>query len=305
MPADLLASILLSASRPPSLWCQTLLLGTTAGFLALCALPDALYQRLASYGARDAHHDKTRTGGWVFHRVPHAWFWHFYFVSVCWSAFWAWQFFTRGAVMAVLARAQLEFAASESSSTELGRVYLAWAMMAAQGSRRLFECFFVLRSGSSSMLWVHWLVAVVFYTTVSVAIWIHGSGAILESWTSTEPVPTLSLRDLSGLVVFLVAWLGQNSCHRHLASLPKYTLPDRGLFRSIVCPHYTCECVVYLALAFVAAPSGRLFNPTLLCVVAFVVTNLGITARGTKQWYAQKFGREKVAGRWNMIPLVY
>ncbi|RCI15245.1 hypothetical protein L249_6465 [Ophiocordyceps polyrhachis-furcata BCC 54312] len=301
MPAELLAFIL-SASYPPSLWCQTLLLGTTGVLLALHALPDALLQKLTSYGARNSHHDMTRSSGWVFHQVPHAWFWHFYFVSVCWSAFWAWQYFGRGAVMAALARAQLHHVAS----TDLGRVYLAWAMMAVQGSRRLFECFFVLRPGSSSMCWVHWLLALVFYTTVGIAIWIHGSGrTILESWASVEPVATLTLRDLSGLIVFLVAWLEQNRCHRYLASLPKYTLPDRGLFRGIVCPHYTCECVIYIALAFVAAPSGRLFNPTLLCVEAFVVANLGVTARGTKQWYAQKFGREKVVGRWNMIPLVF
>ncbi|RDA90298.1 hypothetical protein CP533_3336 [Ophiocordyceps camponoti-saundersi (nom. inval.)] len=304
MPTDLLTSIL--ATLPPSVWCQTFLLGLTGVIFALHVLPDSFLETLLSYGARNQHAKTRSSSGWLFYQVPHSWYWHFYFLSVCWSVFWAWQYLSHGVVMTALARAQQEQAAAAApSSTDLGRVYLAWAMMAAQGSRRLYECFFVMRSGSTSMFWAYWFLALCFYTTVGLAIWIHGSGAILESWASDMPVSTLTPRDLAGLIVFLAAWVGQNRCHHHLASLRKYTLPHQGLFRFIISPHYTCECLVYLALAFVAAPSGSLFNPTLLCALAFVVTNLGVTARGTKRWYAQKFGQEKVVGRWNMIPFVF
>ena len=109
----------------------------------------------------------------------------------------------------------------------------------------------------------------------------------------------------SGLALFFAAWLKQNECHRYLASLKKYTLPSQGLFSYFVCPHYTCECVIYLAIAFMAAPSNCLFNTSVLCALVFVAVNLGATAYGTKQWYAQKFGAEQVEGRWMMIPFAF
>lgn len=109
----------------------------------------------------------------------------------------------------------------------------------------------------------------------------------------------------SALAVFFAASLKQNECHRYLASLKKYTLPNEGLFAYLVCPHYTCECLIYLAIAFVAAPQGVLLNSSVLCGLAFVAVNLGATASGTRQWYAQKFGAGSVARRWNMVPFVF
>ncbi|KAG5914972.1 hypothetical protein E4U42_000218 [Claviceps africana] len=187
-------------------------------------------------------------------------------------------------------------------SAELGRVLVAWAMMAAQGGRRLFESLFVMRTGRTPMLAAHWVLALVFYAVVSVAVWVEGSGDIVESWHSGKRALLLTTRVPWTLAVFFTAWLKQNECHRYLAGLKKYTLPDRGLFKYIVCPHYTCECVIYLALSVMAAPPGNLFSTTLLCGLAFVVVNLAVTASSTKQWYADKFGADKVAHKWIMIP---
>jgi len=105
--------------------------------------------------------------------------------------------------------------------------------------------------------------------------------------------------------LFALAWVMQYQFHLYLASLKKYSLPDYGLFRRIVCPHYTCECLLYLTLAVVAAPEGQLCNRTLLCGLAFVAINLGVTANGTRQWYLAKFGAEKVKPRWRMIPFLF
>jgi 3-oxo-5-alpha-steroid 4-dehydrogenase 3 len=104
---------------------------------------------------------------------------------------------------------------------------------------------------------------------------------------------------------FLYAWINQYRCHAHLAGLKKYSLPEAGMFRSYVCPHYTCECVLYLAMAVATAPGGSLCNRTLLCAVFFIVVNLGVTAAGTRKWYAAKFGAKAVEGKWNMIPFVF
>lgn len=101
-----------------------------------------------------------------------------------------------------------------------------------------------------------------------------------------------------------MAWLMQYQCHRYLAGLKKYSLPEDGLFRYLVCPHYTCECLLYLSLAIVAAPEGQWCNQTLACAVLFISTNLGVTANGTKVWYGERFGSQ-VQGKWKMIPVVF
>lgn len=110
---------------------------------------------------------------------------------------------------------------------------------------------------------------------------------------------------VAGTVAYLYGWSNQHKCHKHLASLKKYSLPEQGLFRYLICPHYTCECLIYLGLAMIAAPKGYVVNRTLMGALWFIVANLGTTADGTKQWYAQKFGAEKVASKWRMIPFVF
>ena len=97
----------------------------------------------------------------------------------------------------------------------------------------------------------------------------------------------------------------QHRCHKHLASLKKYSLPNDGMFKKLVCPHYTCECLIYLGMAVAAAPPRDMFNKTLLCGLVFVTVNLGVTANGTKKWYAEKFGEDSVKMKWKMIPWVF
>lgn len=105
--------------------------------------------------------------------------------------------------------------------------------------------------------------------------------------------------------VFLIASGLQHDCHHFLFSLKKYTLPDHPIFRGIVCPHYGAECLIYLSLAYLAAPPGQVVNKTMLSCLAFVAVNLGLTAQNTKKWYIQKFGRGAVQDRWLMIPYIY
>jgi 3-oxo-5-alpha-steroid 4-dehydrogenase 3 len=113
------------------------------------------------------------------------------------------------------------------------------------------------------------------------------------------------LKTAIGVPLFLLASGLQNDCHKHLASLKKYSLPQRGLFKQIVCPHYTSECLIYVALAIIAAPPGQALNKTVLAGLGFVVSNLGVTADSTKKWYIEKFGAENVESRWKMIPYLY
>ncbi|QUC18648.1 uncharacterized protein UV8b_02889 [Ustilaginoidea virens] len=300
------------AETAPSALCRTAFLVAAASVLSLSLLPRHVRGLLMDYGPRrrgaDPRSSPARSAVDAVAscgQVPHSWFWHFYLGSVGLSALWAWQYASRGRVMALVAEAQAR-RSSGQPSVELGRVCLAWLMMAAQGSRRLLECLVVIKPGKTPMWIVHWAVGLAFYAAMSVSVWIEGSEAIVESWRHfPDPVSPLTPRVSLALAVFAAAWFKQNQCHRYLASLQKYTLPSKGMFRYLVCPHYTCECVLYLAISCAAAPPGQLFNRTILCGVSFVAVNLGVTAAGTKQWYAGKFGASKVASRWRMIPGVF
>jgi len=122
--------------------------------------------------------------------------------------------------------------------------------------------------------------------------------------TQTDSIAPLVKISIA-LPAFLFAWVNQYKSHKHLAGLKKYSLPDQGLFRHLVCAHYTCECLLYLSIAVAAAPDGQWCNRTLLCALVFVSVNLGVTAAGTRKWYVDKFGAAAVAGKWNMIPFIF
>lgn len=76
-------------------------------------------------------------------------------------------------------------------------------------------------------------------------------------------------------------------------------------FQILTCPHYTAECGIYLSLAFLAAPRGAIVNKTILAAFVFVLVNLSVTAAKSKKWYEQRFGRDKVAARWILVPYLY
>lgn len=113
------------------------------------------------------------------------------------------------------------------------------------------------------------------------------------------------MRVILAIAIFIFASLKQNECHRHLAGLKKYTLPHHGWFQHIVCPHYTSECLIYVALSLATSPPGRVVNRTVFTGLLFVAVNLGVTANTTQKWYAGKFGAEKVASKWRMIPFIF
>lgn len=122
-----------------------------------------------------------------------------------------------------------------------------------------------------------------------------------RGWTCSLPF----LRTISWLPVFIIASGIQYNCHQYLSSLPKYTLPTHPLFRNVICPHYTAECAIYLSLAFLSAPKNAMVNSTVSAAFVFVAVNLSITAAKTKKWSEEKFGKEKVASRWILVPFLY
>lgn len=126
-----------------------------------------------------------------------------------------------------------------------------------------------------------------------------------ESIASSITLSALSLKAIIAIPVFILASGVQHDCHAYLASLPKYTLPIHPVFQNLICPHYTAECLIYLSLAFIAAPKDALINRTMFTVFVFVSANLTVTAGTSKEWYERKYGKEAVAHRWLMVPGLY
>ncbi|KAJ5713765.1 uncharacterized protein N7483_010946 [Penicillium malachiteum] len=239
-------------------------------------------------------------------QVPHSYFTQFYVASVLSSVFWAFQLAFRGNVFQFIAT-RLSKEHTEQSMT-LTQVLICWILLAIQGSRRLWECYKFAKPSTSQMWVFHWIVGLAFYLGAGIAIWIEGSATVLTRSLTLRDVqmsnaPTL--RTFFCVPLFMIASGLQHDCHHFLFSLKKYTLPDHPIFRSVVCPHYGAECVIYLSLAILAAPPGQLVNKSMLACMGFVVVNLGLTARNTKDWYMKKFGREMVQDRWLMIPGIY
>lgn len=210
-------------------------------------------------------------------QVPHNYFTHFYVTSVACSLLWGW---------------------SLRLWHEHGQLQAVWALMLLQGVRRMLESYAYTSTSKSRMWFAHWVLGLVFYVTINIAIWIEGPNPSASPWSSAVLVPAI-----------LMAHALQHSYHAYLYRLRTenngYQLPSHPLFPNLLCPHYSCETAIYALLSVLAAPEGRLLNWTLVCGTIFVATNLGVTAVGTKGWYMEKFGVEKVGPRKCMLPGIW
>ena len=77
-----------------------------------------------------------------------------------------------------------------------------------------------------------------------------------------------------------------------------YEIPQGGLFRYVLYPHYLLEWVEWAGFWMMA---GRGCTPARNFLVNEVTTMLARAYEG-KQWYIAKFGRERVGGRKAVIP---
>ncbi|KAK8056545.1 hypothetical protein PG993_001772 [Apiospora rasikravindrae] len=315
----------------PAQLCQAFFVLAAAGVLAVAATPKSARRLMLEYGPRqqekppaagedatskaatttaslNSHSSSsshfTKLVAWFTSvgKVPHSWFKHFYILSVCSSLFWAAQYMSDGTIIRFMARAQ---AKSLKGSMTTNQALLTWLLMLMQGCRRLFECLAILRPSTSKMWIVHWVLGMAYYACINVSVWVEASTSLLQTGELSFTFEQPSANEFIGTLLFLGAWIMQYRCHKYLAGLKKYSLPEEGMFLYLICPHYTCECILYLSLAITAAPKGQLLNQTITCGLVFVATNLGVTAGDTRKWYAEKFGQNSIQQRWNMVPLVY
>jgi len=164
------------------------LYGLAAASIVLANSIPALQRRFVGYGKTSP---TTTTGAsGLLDRlaaltVPHALFSHFYVCGVALSLFWMAQMVTRGPwyrCVAGLASGGGGGGAGQQGAMAIEQVVLAWACFLAQVARRLYECLYVQRSGGgggrASRMWVaHYLVGLLFYAAMAVAVWVEGTGA--------------------------------------------------------------------------------------------------------------------------------
>jgi len=131
-------------------------------------------------------------------------------------------------------------------------------------------------------------------------------------WKLLPAIPTFTtfqiLQITTGVVLFLSGSIIQTTVHNHLRDLKArgaYSIPTHPLFKYTLTPHYFAECMEYLGFALIDAPAGQFFSTNMLCCLVFVVVNLGVTADGTRAWYIEKFGADKIKGKSRMIPFVW
>ncbi|KAI9703630.1 MAG: hypothetical protein M1836_007400 [Candelina mexicana] len=237
--------------------------------------------------------------------VPHSYFEHFYLTSIFFSLFWLIQFVSTGRIYRSLTSSVSERATSRSMSQE--QILITWILMLIQGSRRLYECIVFTKPSQTRMWVVHWLLGIAFYIAMSMAVWIEGIPVLPQIKSSVDSLTLAppSIRTFIAILIFIFASGIQHDCHVYLSSLPKYTIPRYPAFASLICPHYTAECCIYLSLSLLAALEGDLVNKTVFSALVFVVINLGITAELSREWYIKRFGEKSIRGKRRMIPLIY
>ena len=80
-----------------------------------------------------------------------------------------------------------------------------------------------------------------------------------------------------------------------------YMLPENGLFRVVLFPHYFCEWVEWCGWWMI----GGLSCTPARCFVINEISSMLPRAMNGKQWYIERFGKEKVGKRKAVIPGVF
>lgn len=158
----------------------------------------------------------------------------------------------------------------------------------------------------------------------SIASWLAAYGPVTaEAWKSQSSVPQFAL----GLLVFYAGLAGNyfhdeelreirrreqrrqdkireeqvkngDSVDAHAPITKHYAIPEAGLFRYMLFPHYFCEWVEWLGFWMAA---GLSCTPARAFFINEVFSMLPRAVNG-KAWYIAKFGEDKVGKKWAVIP---
>ncbi|CAH0016663.1 unnamed protein product [Clonostachys rhizophaga] len=145
---------------------------------------------------------------------------------------------------------------------------------------------------------------------VSLGGWLAAYGpTTAAAWEQAVPTPQF----VAGVTVFYLGLAGnyfhdeelreirRRESRRGNAAAKHYRIPQAGLFKYMLFPHYFCEWVEWFGF-WMACGWGCV--PALTFLINEFTTMLPRAVSG-KRWYAEKFGEEKVAKKWAVIPGVW
>lgn len=144
--------------------------------------------------------------------------------------------------------------------------------------RRSLECIYVtIYRQSSSMLLIHYIMGLSYYVIVEMSVYCLTS-KLEESFYFINAL---------GILLFLISSFYQYRFHLDLRNLRINPLSSNNHFpypkffpwNKIYCPHYTAEISIYISLCCVSG-----FDLVFILNLAFVTTNLSISAIETKKW---------------------
>lgn len=238
-------------------------------------------------------------------RVPHSWFKHFYVLATTSSLLWAYQIGTQGYAFRLIAGTQKTLPYQEVGSMDgiaMRTVYVQ-LLFFVHASRRLYESF-TLDKKSTSTMWIgHWIMGLLHYFAVGAALWVDAA-PVLARWEVLRVGPpsmtTMAFHVVPATGLFVLLNISQHHIHRYLyvlPSSPRVSVPDKGVFKHAISPHYGSEIGIYACLFWLSSSSFSAPNWTMLCVLCFVATNLGVSAQVSKERYAASFGDRVVAGK--------
>jgi 3-oxo-5-alpha-steroid 4-dehydrogenase 3 / polyprenol reductase len=86
-------------------------------------------------------------------------------------------------------------------------------------------------------------------------------------------------------------------------SSSSYTLPSKGWFTVITCPHYLAEILIYTAFALVLAQEGKAGYRHWV-VLAWVASNLTLSAIMNHSWYKTNLPSTATVGKTAIVPFL-
>jgi 3-oxo-5-alpha-steroid 4-dehydrogenase 3 len=163
----------------PALLCRIFFSLGTAVDIGGTLIP-SFRENIMNYGSRSTtsraipKHCQSKITGFLEYvgsfQVPHAWFTHYYVVSVALSVFWALQLYTHGTAFEFLA----SLSELRPAVMTVNQVFLAWFFMAVQGGRRLYESLIFTKPSRSRMWAGLWIIGIGFYVFMGISVWIEG-----------------------------------------------------------------------------------------------------------------------------------
>ncbi|KAJ1724668.1 hypothetical protein LPJ53_001096 [Coemansia erecta] len=167
---------------------------------------------------------------------------------------------------------------------------------------RLKEALYDQPATSARMHIGQYGVGIVYYIVTPFAAVVDGLSS--PGWIS----PSIWLA-AAGFALYIYASVHQWRCHHILYRLRRrsllkgsgYAIPAGDLFEYVVCPHFLCEILVYVAIWTASGFQAT----TLLWTIGWTTINLGITARETRKWYVETLGTRFPNKRRALVPFIF